>query len=128
MLGHPEFGQTLSRADGRFDLAVNGGERLTINYAADGFLPAQRQVDAPWQDYVIVEDAALVSLDPRVTAIDFSDPVEVARGNPVTDADGTREATLLFKQGTVATMTRSDGTAQPNWVSWASIGCLVSEW
>src|SRR5262249_17425699 len=32
ILNHPEFGQTLSRADGMFDLAVNGGGFLTINY------------------------------------------------------------------------------------------------
>ena len=33
VLAHPEFGQTLSRADGMFDLAVNGGGVLTLSYA-----------------------------------------------------------------------------------------------
>ena len=32
VLNHPEFGQTFSRADGWFDLAVNGGGYLTISY------------------------------------------------------------------------------------------------
>ncbi len=36
ILGHPEFGQTLSRADGVFDLAVNGGGLLTVKYDEDG--------------------------------------------------------------------------------------------
>ena len=40
ILDHPEFGQTLSRADGRFDLAVNGGGILTVNYEKAGYLPA----------------------------------------------------------------------------------------
>jgi hypothetical protein len=31
ILDHPEFGQTLTRADGMFDLAVNGGGVLTVN-------------------------------------------------------------------------------------------------
>src|SRR5262249_40774864 len=32
LLGHPEFGQTRSRADGMFDIAVNGGGPLTVRY------------------------------------------------------------------------------------------------
>jgi len=32
VLGHPEFGQTLSRADGAFDFVVNGGGLVTVNY------------------------------------------------------------------------------------------------
>ena len=32
VLGHPEFGQTLTRLDGGFDMAVNGGGLLTLNY------------------------------------------------------------------------------------------------
>jgi hypothetical protein len=30
IVGHPEFGQTLSRADGMFDMAANGGGQLTV--------------------------------------------------------------------------------------------------
>ena len=91
---HPEFGQTLSRADGLFDLAVNGGGLLVIDYERDGLLPAQRQIDVPWQDYVNVPDVALVPLDDQATVIDLTspDPMQVAQGSPVTDADGTRQA------------------------------------
>src|SRR5262249_54948232 len=32
VLNHPEYGSTLSRADGRFDMVVNGGGLLTVNY------------------------------------------------------------------------------------------------
>ncbi|MGH6636665.1 MAG: hypothetical protein ACRED0_11245 [Gammaproteobacteria bacterium] len=38
---HPEYGQTVSRQDGMFDLAVNGGGPLTLNYQRPGFLPVQ---------------------------------------------------------------------------------------
>lgn len=111
---HPEFGQTLSRLDGMFDLAVNGGGLLTLNYQQDGFLPAQRQVQTPWQDYVWVDDVALVTLDSNVTPIDLtsSAPIQVAQGSVVTDGDGTRQATLLILQGTTAEMTLPDGTTQ----------------
>jgi hypothetical protein len=32
ILNHPEYGQTLSRADGMFDIVVNGGGHLTVKY------------------------------------------------------------------------------------------------
>ena len=114
---HPEFGQTISRADGRFDLAVNGGGLLTVSYAAGGFLPAQRQVQTPWHDYVPLPDVALVPYDANVSTIDLSAsnsaPVQVAQGSVISDSAGTRQATLLFTQGTTATMTLPDGTIRP---------------
>jgi RHS repeat-associated protein len=111
--GHPEFGQTLSRADGVFDMAVNGGGRLTVNYAKTGLLPAQRTVDAPWQDYTLVDDVAMIAVDPTVTTIGFTQPIEVARGSVVHDTDGTRQATMLFPQATTATMVFPNGSTQP---------------
>ena len=57
---HPEFGQTISRADGAFDLAVNGGGTLTLHYSKPGHLPAQRQVQTPWQDFAYAEDVILI--------------------------------------------------------------------
>lgn len=112
VLGHPEFGQTLSRADGMFDLAVNGGGILTIHYAKSGFLPAQRQVRAPWQDFAVLPDVALIPLDPHVTSIELTAaaPMQVARGSAVTDGDGTRQATLLVPNGTTAELSLPDGT------------------
>jgi RHS repeat-associated protein len=115
VLNHPEYGQTLSRTDGMFDLAVNGGGPLTINYARSGYLQAQRQVNVPWQDYIWAPDVVLIQLDPQVTPINLTAPVpiQVARGSVVTDTDGTRQATLLVTQGTSAQMVMPDGSTQP---------------
>jgi len=113
ILGKPQFGQTLTRADGRFDLAVNGGGQLTVAFAKTGFLSAQRPVDVPWQDYVGVDDVVMIPIDGSVTTIAFANPTEVARGSVLTDTDGTRQGTLLFKQGTQATMVLPDGSQQP---------------
>jgi RHS repeat-associated protein len=104
ILNHPEFGQTLSRADGMYDMAINGGGQLTVNFAMNGYLTAQRQVNTLWQSYAHVEDVALVQLDTNVTVVKLGDSVSVARGSVVTDQDGTRQATLMFKPGTQATM------------------------
>ncbi|WP_295433562.1 PKD domain-containing protein [uncultured Thiodictyon sp.] len=115
VLDHPELGQTLSRTDGAFDLVVNGGGLLTLVYEKAGFLTAQRQIQTPWQDYSFAPDCSLVTLDPVVTAIDLTAPsgIQVARGTPSTDGDGTRQATLLVPPGTTAQMVLSDGSTQP---------------
>ncbi|MCP4699509.1 MAG: hypothetical protein GY862_22075, partial [Gammaproteobacteria bacterium] len=115
ILNHPEYGQTFSRADGMFDLAVNGGVLLTVNYQKTGYLPAQRKMKTPWQDYVWAEDVVMIPFDPRVTPIDLTAnlSVQAARGSVVTDADGTRQATVLFPQGVTAAMTLSDGSVVP---------------
>ncbi|MBI3799613.1 MAG: right-handed parallel beta-helix repeat-containing protein [Deltaproteobacteria bacterium] len=114
ILDHPEFGQTLSRADGMFDLAVNGGGPLTVRYAKTGFLPAQRQMEVPWQDYVMLSHVILVHLDAQVTAIDLTAlSIQVARSSVMTDSDGARQTTLLFLPGTTATMQLPDNSTPP---------------
>jgi hypothetical protein len=101
---HLEYGATLSRESGHFDLAVNGGGYLDVHFEKEGYLAVDRRIHVRWQDYAVLDPVALVPFDSHVTTIDFSDPIEVARGSAITDADGTRQATLLFPQGTTATM------------------------
>lgn len=114
ILNHPEFGQTLSRADGMYDLAVNGGGLLTVRYEKSGFLKAQRQADIPWQDYVWVPDMVLIPYDTLATNVNLSSPsFQVASGSVQTDADGSRQATLLIPPGTTAQMALPDGSTQP---------------
>ncbi|MEO5371598.1 MAG: hypothetical protein H7833_16130 [Magnetococcus sp. DMHC-1] len=111
---HPEFGQTLSRDDGMFDMAVNGGGFLVVQYALAGHLPAQRQIQTDWGDYYWLPDVALVTLDPAVTPVVLGSgaPLQTARGGVVTDADGARQATMLFPEGVTAEMVMPDGTTQ----------------
>ncbi|MBL0122657.1 MAG: hypothetical protein IPP88_07950 [Betaproteobacteria bacterium] len=114
ILAHPEFGQTISRADGAFDLAVNGGGQLTVNYQRAGFLPVQRAIVVPWRDYAWLPDVVMIPFDGAVTAIDLNvASMQTARGNPVSDADGTRQATILFPPNTTATMVLANGSTQP---------------
>lgn len=115
VLHHPEFGQTYSRADGMFDLAVNGGGLLTLVYDKAGVLPAQRQIQTPWQQFVSAPDVVISVLDDKVDTIVLgaAAPMQVAQGKPVTDKDGTRQATILFPAGVSATMRLPDGSSQP---------------
>lgn len=115
VLDHAELGRTATRADGGFDIAVNGGGSLVLRYQRAGYISLQRQVDVPWGDYVAVDEVVMIPYDAQVTAIDLNapTPVQVARGGAVTDGDGARQATLMFSQGTTAEMVLPDGTRQP---------------
>ena len=114
ILNHPEFGQTVTRANGAYDLAVNGGGLLTINYAATGFLSAQKQVSVPWQDYVVVPTVALIPLDTRVTTVTANAAsTQLHQASVMSDGDGTRRTTILIPSGTTAVMNFADGSSQP---------------
>ncbi|MBI5496218.1 MAG: hypothetical protein HY904_14440, partial [Deltaproteobacteria bacterium] len=112
---HTEFGSTLSRLDGWFDLAVNGGGLLMLQYRMEGYVEVERRLEVPWRDYLVVPEVAMVALDPVVTQIDFSTLMEVAvaRGSVSSDADGERQATLLFAPGSTAELVFTDDTTVP---------------
>ncbi len=114
VLRHPDLGRTITRVDGMFDLVVNGGGMVTLRYTLAGHLPVQRQVDIGWRESTVVPDVCLMDLDPALTVIQLpAAAMTVARGSPVTDGDGTRQATLLVPAGTTAEMVMPDGSMQP---------------
>ncbi|AKT39533.1 RHS repeat-associated core domain-containing protein [Chondromyces crocatus] len=115
LLDHPEHGTTRTFADGGFTMVARGGGSLVVTYQADGFLPAARRIDVPWQGYAHAPEVVLVPLDSHVTLLDLdtAPPYAEARGSVVTDADGTRQATVLFPPGTTADLLLPDGTLQP---------------
>ncbi len=106
VLDHPEYGSTRTREDGMFDLVVNGGGLLTVQYARNEYLPVQRQVVVPWRDYVRLPNVVLITYDSQVTSINLGTTrdYQVAQGSPVSDTAGMRRATLLFPPNLQATM------------------------
>ncbi|MCC7374768.1 MAG: hypothetical protein IT581_08930 [Verrucomicrobiales bacterium] len=106
VLNHPEFGQTKTRADGMFDMAVNGGGSLTVVYSRPGYCPIQRTLSTPWNDYLCMPDVTLITMDPQVTqvALGTNAPTQVAQGSVQTDQDGARRATLILPAGTCANL------------------------
>jgi len=112
---HQELGCTFSREDGSFDMVVNGGGWLTVNYEKGDYLPIQRHVQMPLRDYVWLPAGVMIPRDTQVTTIDLTEPTEfqVAQGSVVTDTDGARQATLLFPPHTQATMAFAASSARP---------------
>ncbi len=113
--GHPEFGQTVTQANGTFQMVVNGGGTMQVQFHKAGYLDSARRVDPKWNQTHTVDDVIMIVPDPVVTEISLDDAGEefqVAQSSIVSDDDGERQGTLLVPPGTVATMRLSDGTEQ----------------
>lgn len=104
VLDHPEYGETLTRADGFFDLAVNGGSTLTLLLTREGYVPIRRSAETAWEEYAALPDSVMVLRDPNVNVIDTAsaEPFQVAQGTLYADALGERRPIVLFEQGTSA--------------------------
>jgi len=108
---HSELGHTFTRADGTFDLAINGGGSVTLVYRKAAWLEAQRLVTTQWNDQKVVDDVVLVPFDQAAGVVTMSNPAtQTARGTKSVDVDGERTATLIFPAGESATVTMPDGT------------------
>ncbi|MFC0211038.1 fibronectin type III domain-containing protein [Paenibacillus chartarius] len=115
ILNHPEFGQTLSRSDGAYDMVVNGTGMLTVQFGKEGYMTVQRSEQVKLEGYTAIEDVVLRPYDTKMTVLNLTDAQEmqVAQGTTVSDEDGARTSTLLVPKGTSATMKLPDGTVRP---------------
>jgi hypothetical protein len=93
-----------------FDIAVNGGEFLTIYYEKEQYLKSQRQVNVPWQDYIWAPDVVLIQPDSKSNTVSLTNnsQMQVASGSTIVDRDGTRKATILFPSGIQVTNFNAD--------------------
>jgi RHS repeat-associated protein len=111
IVGHNEYGYTLTRPDGVFDMAVNGGARLIARYALDGYLPAERVTQPSWQRYGRVPEVGLVAETESVTTVKAErDAAQVLAGELVEDDFGSRQPIVIFAPGTELTAKLADGT------------------
>ncbi|GAB6032657.1 hypothetical protein CHUAL_011535 [Chamberlinius hualienensis] len=67
----PNFGFTLSRDQGWFDIMVNGGGSVTLRFHRSPFTPTKQTIMVPWNQIVVMENEAVM-----VTA-DDEEPPEV---------------------------------------------------
>jgi len=107
---HAEYGYTFTDNKGEFTLAVNGRESLTLNYEKSGYIPAQREIQSIRQEYVWLNDVAMIPPEQGAGLELSSDPttptITQTVQTPVSnDADGSRQAIVIFPPETKATMT-----------------------
>ncbi|MCL4762305.1 MAG: hypothetical protein KJ018_11120, partial [Burkholderiales bacterium] len=92
-------------------MAVNGGGKLIVRVTKAGYFEVHRDVIVPWQDFVHAPDIVLTPPDSVASPVNLAAPVpQVARANAVTDASGTRRATLIVLPGTTAQFRMPDGS------------------
>lgn len=113
--GHSEFGETRTRTDGTFDLAVNGGGSIAVRVVKDDLLPVQRHVTAEWRMFAVLPDVVLLSMaEPTLVDIAAANgEAVVVQSAPSQDASGTRRTTVVVPSATKATLVMPDGSRNP---------------
>ncbi|MGE0761880.1 MAG: PKD domain-containing protein [Bdellovibrionales bacterium] len=111
---HPEWGQTLSRADGAYDLAVNGGGPLSLNFSLDGYFALDRSVQPDYQNYSSLPDVVLLQPSQQSALIQVnSASAQVMVGEESVDAFGARQPRMYFAPNTTADAVLPGGTRIP---------------
>jgi len=118
VLNHPESGQTLVRADGKFDIVANGGAPLVLRFTKAGYLPVDRRAAPIWGAGAHIDDVVMVKLDAPASVRAWpsgatstsvalnSNTFQEATGSTITatmDRRGERTARVLFPPNTTAT-------------------------
>jgi RHS repeat-associated protein len=114
VLDHPEYGYTYTRADGHYDLLVNGGGDVVLDFQKPDRLRSQRTIRTPWRDWALVDDVRMLRPDSLMTPVILGPnaPAQFAAGSEMSDDDGSRQAKVFFPAGTSATMTLPNGQQQ----------------
>uniref|UniRef100_A0AAY4E7C7 Teneurin-2 n=1 Tax=Denticeps clupeoides TaxID=299321 RepID=A0AAY4E7C7_9TELE len=80
---YPQYGYTLTRQDGTFDLIANGGASLTLRFERAPFLSQERTVWLPWNSFYAMDTLVMKTEENTIPGCDLSgfvrpDPVVVA--------------------------------------------------
>jgi RHS repeat-associated protein len=113
VLNHPEFGYTFTRADGRYDLAVNASQ-FSLDFQAIGYCPVQRQAQVSAHDYLNVPDVVMIGADPIASVVSLGPnaPAQMAASSTQSDGAGARTARVFLPAGTSASIVMADGSTQ----------------
>ena len=114
VVGHSEYGQTISRADGHFDLVANDGGSLTVDYRKTGFIDACRVISVPKQDFFTLPTVTLLQEENGKTIVPLKGATEaqLAQASVVSDERGDRQAAIFFPQGVSAAVIPALGQTQ----------------
>ncbi len=106
-----ELGATFTRADGVFDIVVNGGGAATIEVTSPGYLPVQRTVRVrplsyAWVDPIVLTPISAISRELRLGDAEMQ-TLEMAASQ---DESGYRQPILMIPAGTTAVVQSTNGS------------------
>jgi len=109
---HKKYGFTYTRADGEFDIAVNGNNYYDVSYKKTGFITVQRKAKPKSNNFKVLNKIIMIPFSQKVTKIDLAkvSDLTIAKGDVVEDEDGKREAVLMFQPQTKVKAVLSDGS------------------
>ncbi|XP_017559200.1 teneurin-1 [Pygocentrus nattereri] len=94
-LQHPEYGFTISRQDGSFDLVVVGAISVTLVFQRPPFLTQRRTIWLPWNNFLVLDKVVMSRVEGTPQTCDmknFISPYPIVLPSPLTRYTG--ECTL----------------------------------
>ena len=116
VVGHPEFGQTLTRTDhtglqGHYDLVVAATNQVTLSFTKVGYLPVQRTLLVQPNQHVTA-DVTMKLPDANSMSVSLGSAAwQMVKGGRQYDSSGARSAVLLVPPNTSVTSPSGLGTA-----------------
>ncbi|XP_023612318.1 teneurin-1 isoform X3 [Myotis lucifugus] len=90
-LHHSDYGFTISRQDGSFDLVAIGGISVTLIFDRSPFLSEKRTLWLPWNQFIVVDKVTMrrvVSDPPSCDISNFVSPNPIVLPSPLTSFGG----------------------------------------
>ncbi|KAM5195544.1 teneurin-1 isoform 3-T11 [Hipposideros larvatus] len=90
-LHHSDYGFTISRQDGSFDLVAIGGISIILIFDRSPFLSEKRTLWLPWNQFIVVEKVTMqrvVSDSPSCDISNFISPNPIVLPSPLTSFGG----------------------------------------
>ncbi|XP_036595867.1 teneurin-1 isoform X5 [Trichosurus vulpecula] len=90
-LGHSDYGYTISRQDGSFDLVAIGGISVTLVFDRSPFLSEKRTLWLPWNQFIVVEKVTMQRATAPSPTCDISglmSPNPIVLPSPLTSFGG----------------------------------------
>ncbi|XP_065756630.1 teneurin-1 isoform X3 [Phocoena phocoena] len=90
-LHHSDYGFTISRQDGSFDLVAVGGISVVLIFDRSPFLPEKRTLWLPWNQFIVVEKVTMqrvLSDPPSCDISNFISPNPIVLPSPLTSFGG----------------------------------------
>uniref|UniRef100_A0A6I8RDM9 Teneurin-1 n=1 Tax=Xenopus tropicalis TaxID=8364 RepID=A0A6I8RDM9_XENTR len=86
-LHHSDYGHTISRQDGSFDLVTIGGISVTLLFERSPFVSVKRTLWLPWNKYIVVEKVVMQRIETETPLCDmssFMSPNPIVLPSPLT--------------------------------------------